>query len=550
MALSADRDTTIPEATAGLARAIRPNGSLILTIRDTFGPLFADAQFAALFATTGQSALPPGRLALVCVLQTIEDLSDRQAAEAVALRIDWKYALDLPLDYGGFAHTVLHDFRQRLIAGSAEEQLLTAMLDLAREHGWLHHQRQRTDSTHVLAVTAALNRFELVHETVYATLGALSRVAPDWLQSWVPLTWYHDYGVSAACRRWPKTERERLALAAQMGADGAALLAAVQHPTTPPAATQLAQLGVLRLVLEQQYRDVDGTLVWRSAAELPSAATRLVSPYEREARTGAKRDLYWDGYKAHLTETLTNEAPQIITHVETTVASEADSTTLPRIQQGLEEAGLKPDEHVVDSGYVSAELIRHSREEQGITLVGPVPPDTSWQAQSEDGLDVAQFTLDWEAKRALGPIGCVSSTWSERHNHRDGTAEVVIRFPSRVCQACPIRSRCTHARENGRTLTVRSQLIPEELLAARRRQKTDAFQASYRQRAGVEGTISQGVRACGLRRSRYYGQVKTHLQHILVALAINLVRIVAWVHELPRSITRPSPFAALAPAPI
>src|SRR5262245_15872624 len=135
MALSADRDTTIPEATARLARTIRPTGSLILTIRDTFGPLFADAQFAALFATSGQAALPPGRLALVCVLQTIEDLSDRQAAEAVALRIDWKYALDLPLDHPGFAHTVLHDFRQRLIEGSVEEQLLSAMLDLARERG-------------------------------------------------------------------------------------------------------------------------------------------------------------------------------------------------------------------------------------------------------------------------------------------------------------------------------------------------------------------------------------------------------------------------------
>jgi transposase len=550
MALSAARETTIPEATARLARAIRPNGSLILTIRDTFGPLFSDAQFAALFASTGQVALSPGRLALVCVLQTIEELSDRQAAEAVALRIDWKYALDLPLDYGGFAHTVLHDFRERLISGSAEEQLLSAMLDLARERGWLHHQRQRTDSTHVLALSAALNRFELVHETLYTTLSALSRVAPDWLQSWVPLEWYHDYGVAAAARRWPKTERERLALAAQMGADGAALLAALQHPTTPPAATQLAQLGVLQVVLEQQYRDTDGTLVWRSATELPSAAERLVSPYDTEARTGAKRDLFWDGYKLHLTETLTEQAPQLITHVETTVASEADSTTLPRIQQALEEAGHKPHEHVVDSGYVSAELIRHSREQQGITVVGPVPMDTSWQAQSEDGLDVAQFRLDWEAKRAFGPMGCVSTTWSERHNHRDGTEEVVIRFPSRVCQACVVRSRCTQARENGRTLTVRSQLIHEELLAARARQKTEVFQASYRQRAGVEGTISQGVRAFGLRRTRYYGQVKTHLHHILVAVALNLVRSVAWVQELPRSSTRPSPFAALAPAPI
>jgi transposase len=549
MAVSLDRDTSIPEATASLARTIRPQGSLVMTIRDTFGPLFSDALFAPLFATTGQPALAPGRLALICVLQTIEDLSDRQAAEAVGLRIDWKYALDLPLDHPGFSHTVLHDFRQRLLAGSAEEQLLSAMLELARAKGWLDSRRQRTDSTHVLAATAALNRFELVHETLHATLTALARVVPDWLQSWVPLTWYVDYGVSAVARRWPKTERERLALATQIGADGAQLLAALEHLSAPTAATHLAQVGLLRTVWEQQYRLVAGSLVWRSAAELPPATERLVSPYETEARTGAKRDLYWDGYKVHLTETLTTEAPQLITHVETSVAPEADSTALPRIQQGLQQAGLTPEEHIVDSGYVSATLIQQSRSSYGIELVGPVGADRSWQAQSAEGLEIAQFRIDWEAQRAVCPAGCVSSSWSERHNHRDGAAEVLIRFPASTCLECRLRARCTRSAAHGRTLTVREQQIHEELLAARARQQTEAFAASYQQRAGVEGTLSQGVRAMGLRRSRYYGQAKTHLQHILVALAVNLVRIVAWVQGQPRSTTRQNPFASLAPTP-
>jgi transposase len=549
MALPPERDSSIPEETASLARKIRPKGSLVMTIRDTFGPLFNDAQFARLFASTGQVALSPGRLALICVLQTIEGLSDRQAAEAVALRIDWKYALDLPLDYPGFCHTVLHDFRERLLLGGTEEQLLNCMLQLAAEKGWLDRRRQRTDSTHILAVTAALNRFELIHQTVHASLTEIATHSPEWLQNWVPQSWYRDYAVSALARRWPKTERERLALAAQIGADGAMLLERLEADDAPVSLLQLQSVHILRLVWQQQYREESGKLLWRNASELPSASERLVSPYESEARTGAKRDLFWDGYKVHLTETITTEAPQLITQVETAPAYEADSTALPRIQEGLRRADVTPEEQVLDSGYVSAALIGQSRSKYGIDLVGPVGADNSWQAQSEDGLDIAQFVIDWEARVAFGPAGCVSSSWSQRRNHRDGTQEVLIRFPASSCKGCQLRERCTRSAEHGRTLTVREQHIHEELLRARARQKSEQFQSSYRQRAGIEGTLSQGLRSFGLRRSRYCGQAKTHLHNILVALAINLVRIVAWVQNIPRSTTRLNPFAALAPAP-
>jgi transposase len=549
MALSLERDTSIPQETASLARKIRPQGSLVMTIRDTFGPLFNDAQFAPLFTSQGQTGLPPGRLALICVLQTIEALSDRQAAEAVALRIDWKYALDLPLDYAGFSHTVLHDFRQRLLQGSAEEQLLTSLLALAGQKGWLDTRRQRTDSTHILAVTAALNRFELVHQSLHAALSEIASHSPQWLQNWVPQSWYLDYAVAAVGRRWPKGQGERLALAGQIGADGAMLLARLEADDAPSSLMQLQSVEVLRQVWQQQYRLEADKLLWRSACELPSAEERLVSPYEREARTGAKRELFWDGYKVHLTETITTEAPQLITQVETAPACEADSTALLRIQEGLRRAGLTPNEQVLDSGYVSASLIEQSRSDYGIDLVGPVGADTSWQAHSEDGLDVAQFVIDWEAKQAHGPAGCVSNSWSERHNHRTGIAEVLIRFPASSCKDCQLRARCTRSAEQGRTLTLREQHIHEELLRARARQKSEEFQSSYRQRAGIEGTLSQGLRSFGLRRSRYCGQAKTHLHNILVALAINLVRIVAWVQNTPRSTTRLNPFAALATAP-
>src|SRR5689334_14642613 len=155
----------IPEATARVAHAAFPHGTLLIQIRDELGTLYTDEDFADLFLSHGQPAEAPWRLALVSVLQLLEGLSDRQAADAVRSRLDWKYALSLELTDSGFDHTVLSEFRTRLLALTAEERFLEAVLTLCKEHGWLKaHGRQRTDSTHILAKVRALNRAECVVE--------------------------------------------------------------------------------------------------------------------------------------------------------------------------------------------------------------------------------------------------------------------------------------------------------------------------------------------------------------------------------------------------
>ena len=141
----------IPAETVRVAHAAFPKGTLCMQMRDTLGPLYEDSQFAALFSSTGQPAEAPARLALVLVLQFAEGLSDRQAADAVRGRIDWKYALALELTDPGFDASVLSEFRTRLIQGGAEHLLLEPLLrrlearDLLKARG-----TQRTDSTHIL----------------------------------------------------------------------------------------------------------------------------------------------------------------------------------------------------------------------------------------------------------------------------------------------------------------------------------------------------------------------------------------------------------------
>ena len=138
----------IPEETQRVARAAFPRGNLYMQVADHLGPLYHDAQFTALFPRRGQPAEAPARLALVTVLQFAEGLSDRQAADAVRSRIDWKYVLGLDLTDPGFDHTVLSEFRARLVTGVAEHLLLDTLLTLAQTQGLLKARgRQRTDST-------------------------------------------------------------------------------------------------------------------------------------------------------------------------------------------------------------------------------------------------------------------------------------------------------------------------------------------------------------------------------------------------------------------
>src|ERR687896_1936531 len=173
----------VPEDTARVARAAFPKGNPYLTLRDQLGTIFQDEDFAALFPPCGQPGLAPWRLALVTILQFRETLADRQAAEAVRARIDWKYLLGLELTDPGFDHSVLCEFRLRLLEGSAEERLLHKLLEACQARGLLKARgRQRTDATHVLASIHVLNRLELVGETLRAALNELAAVAPDWLR--------------------------------------------------------------------------------------------------------------------------------------------------------------------------------------------------------------------------------------------------------------------------------------------------------------------------------------------------------------------------------
>ncbi len=163
MSLQSHVPDPVPEQTARIARAALPKGNVLIEMRDELGAIYEDEAFAHLFPSRRKPGEAPWRLALVTVFQFAQNLSDRQAADAVRGRIDWKYALSLELDDPGFDHTVLSEFRTRLLEGGSGRLLLDTLLARFRENGLLKARgRQRTDSTHVLARVRALNRLDRI----------------------------------------------------------------------------------------------------------------------------------------------------------------------------------------------------------------------------------------------------------------------------------------------------------------------------------------------------------------------------------------------------
>ncbi|MEV7025604.1 transposase, partial [Kitasatospora sp. NPDC093558] len=310
----------------------------------------------------------------------------------------------------------------------------------------------------------------------------------------------------------------------------------------------LPEVEALRRVWVQHFHLVEGEVARRGPKDRPPGAMRLVTPYDIEARGGVKRDTLWDGYKVHLTETCEEGTPNLITNVATTIATVPDDRMAAVVHAGLAARDCLPDEHWVDAGYCAAAQIVAARTDHGVGLQGPVAANTSAQTGRTNGYDQEAFTIDWDRKQVTCPGGHTSRTWSNRLS-QEGLPVIRVQFSVTACRPCPARGECVNSpTAQRRELRLRQHDEHHALRAARAEQQTDEWKDRYKIRAGVEGTISQGVHRCGLRRSRYRGLAKTSLQHQLTGAAINLVRINAHLTDTPRARTRTSHFAALRPA--
>jgi hypothetical protein len=565
------------EAMYGGRKTPRP---LAVLIRDRLGQWLDDEAFATAFGTRGKPGWSPSRLALVTVLQRAEKLTDRQAADAVRMRLDWKYLLGLPAGDPGFDHTVLPEFRGKVAEAGLEQVALDALLERLAADGLVKAGgKQRTDSTHVIAAVAALNRLELAGESVRAALEALAAAHPDWLAQRVCVPDFtRRYGTPMTSWRPPASQARRDELAIAYARDGYALLEAVYDESSPAWLRELPAVDVLRRVLVQNYsRTITGNgreVIKRREKEpegdgLPPGHLRIASPYDTDARWGVKREEFWLGYKLHVTETCDDAPPcgcqhgagerhtagrvhdkgcahlvfpNLITNVATTDATVTDNQMTGAICDDLAGKNLAPGRHYLDSGYLSAAVVVSALTTWGIALIGPLLADTSAQARAGAGYARADFTVNYDARTVTCPQGKTSSSWTPCTQR--GQAAAVATFSAGDCGPCPARGLCTTSGKNRRQLTVLPRDLAEAQAAARAAEQTIPFQADYARRAGVEGTMHQAA-SHGARRARYRGLPKTRLDHVYMATALNLLRLEAFWTGTPLDRQRTSHLARL-----
>ena len=503
----------MPEETALLGEKIWKATHPYRVIGDHLVDIVKDEQFEDMYdLETGRHALSPALLAMITIFQFQESLPDREAAEMVAARLDWKYALHLPLDYEGFHYSCLCYFRQRLLAHDKDALVFEAILNKVKSLGFIKRKgKQRTDSTAVIGAVRELSRLEMVTETLRVAVKAITKADQAWAKRGLPASFRETYVETRPDYRL--TEREREDALRNVGQDGLWLLEQLEKVKSE-GVRKTAEVDVLRKVWHQQYEQVDG--IAKPKKGQVNCRELIVSPHDPGVRIGQKRGKGWIGEKVHVTETAERGDAHFITDVATENSSSADVEALRGIRERESQREVLPGEQYVDAGYVSGKELADSQK-AGIELLGPALSDTS---QKE--FKLADFPYDEERRGFVCPAGelSVGSSWRPLH---DGSIALHVKFKARTCANCTMRSRCTDSKQ-GRTLQISEhhQLVMQRRVEA----QTTEFREKMKTRAAVEGTISELVRKHGLRRHRYRGEDKRRMENLFKAAACNLKRLV------------------------
>jgi len=468
-------------------------------------------------AENGRPAIDPVLLCGVTLLQFMEKVADRRAAEQVVYHLGWKYALDLELPYEGFHPTVLVYFRDRLEENKAERVIFDGVVELLIELGLVKRRgKQRIDSTHILGYVKEMSRLECAVETVRLALEELARVVvrkrPEfWERLWA-LYVQSEVG-------WRLSKIERDSRYRQCGQDIKELLEWIDK--NDPKFSEIESIKLMRRVFGEQFEVVEGTV--QSRRTRPSRAVQ--NPHDPDAHYADKGTKQWIGYKVQVMESVDPSQPakvkaepgeHFITEIVTTEAAQDEMAGLTEsLKRQQEHHEIKPKAVYADGGYVTESTLSHA-ESEAMELLGPTRPDPHKGPYNADG-----FVVDVESKRAVCPQGKTSTQCSCIKDSYMGTEYYRLEWGSQ-CDGCPVQKECTRAKSGRRMLVVG---LRHDLVQKRREQmRAEDFTESMHPRNGIEGTHSELVRGHGLRRTKYRGFNRVALSHYLMGAACNVKR--------------------------
>ena len=466
----------------------------------------------------GRPAIDPVILCGVTLLQFMEKVADRRAAEHVVYHLGWKYALDLELPYEGFHPTVLVYFRDRLEENKVERILFDGIVDLLMGLGLVKRAgKQRIDSTHILGYVKEMSRLECATETLRL---ALEDLAQELVGSQGPEFWEKLWVLYVQSEvGWRLSKAERDSRYRLCGQDIQELLEWVDGKR--PELAEMESVKLLRRVFEEQFEVVEGTVNSRWTRP-PRAVQNPHDPHAHYAYKGSKQ---WIGYKVHVMESVDCEEPakvkaepgeHFITEILTTEAAQDEMTGLTEsLKRQQEHHEIKPAAVYADGGYVTESTLSQA-ESHAMELLGPTRPDPHKGPYNADG-----FVVDIENEQAVCPQGKTSTQCSLISDSHMGTEYYRLEWGSQ-CDSCPVQKQCTRAKSGRRMLVVG---LRHDLVQKRREQmRADDFSQSMHPRNGIEGTHSELVRGHGLRRTKYRGLNRVALSHYLMGAACNVKR--------------------------
>jgi IS5 family transposase len=470
----------------------------------------------------GRPGLEPVMLLGVSILQYLDRLPDRQAAEALEINLGWKVALGLDLDAPGFHPTSLVYFRDRLLEHDQGRLAFDAVLQGLEKAGLVPQRgKQRLDSTHVLGLVKKMSALERVREAIRLALlewEAWLADAPH--PAWWGLFWERYVESQVEYRSAKEVLQGKLQ---QAGQDLAQVIAWMDGMAKFP--EELTQARQLRRIFTEQFEWAEGSLQIRKSQ--PAGAVQ--NPHDPQAQWCAKGKgadkKEWVGYKVQVAETVPETPaeggpaqPSFLTAVETQPATGSDEAGLEQVLAVQAEQGLeRPSELYVDGAYVSGAKLAEAQRE-GWELIGPAqpPPATGSELHSD------AFEVSIQERRAICPGGQVSRQCSRLEEQATGKVTYRFEWGSADCRECPLRPQCVTGAQTHRTLVVGEH--HEALQARRQEMKTPEFEQKKRRRNAIEGTQSELVRGHGMRRARYRGLAKVSLQNYLIGAACNVKR--------------------------
>lgn len=497
---------------------------------DLADKIITDDEFADIYClNNGRPSVPPARLTKVLILETYENLSDREALEMVRFNIKWKYALGVPIDYEGFDRSLLVYFRARLLANNKERIVFKKTLELARKAGLLKEEiDQVIDSTPMLGAGAVKDTYELLRDGIRKILSHMDKRAKSKIN--LSLKAYGKNNLKPKIDWDNKKEREELL--SILVSDTREVLSHIDVNKEDMNAELKDSANLLAKIVSQ---DIEKDEENKPRIKKGVSKDRVISTTDPEMRHGRKSSSgKFNGYKTHLTKDASSD---IITNIDVSSGNFPDQgMTEPLIDEQEKEDKIKTKSLTGDGAYGSGKM-RKRMEEREIELISKVPG-----TKDTDKISKEEFEVDLEKERALCPQGKVASKCYKSKNPEGETTKIFI-FPKEVCQLCSAKNQCTSAKNTGRTITVGPN--EEYLQEARQRQKTEEFKEIYNtRRPPVERKIAELIYH-GLRKTRYIGKRKSRLQALFTAAVVNFKLIfkehenVGAVFEIPEAILAP-----------